>query len=232
VSPPELSRWQAEEVRALSESRLLLRWPGLGAGVELELLEQEPARYLRLRAAPYEIEVRFEPGRLEFLHHGTTGSDETEGIASAWRTSLGLLRHYLEHHHGKPRRVIWLMRTVRAPAAAVHVFFSDPAALASWFGRGRIGDAGSPLALDLIGAGRMSGSVLAHTPGRDVALSWEERANSALVLRTLPEPEGARKIVLMWSRWGDDAADTGREQAALEAALDRLARLLNQPARA
>jgi hypothetical protein len=231
TSPVELSRWQADTARALQDSRLLLCWPALGAELEVDLRVVEPLRHLELRAAHYVLHVRLEPGCIHLEHRGTTNDDETCGVRSGWRTSLALLKHYLEQQLGRDRRVLWLSHTARLPSAAAHVFFSDPAALASWLGRGVIGPAGSPYRVELLGGGELRGRVLAHTDGRDIALSCANRDNAALVLRTLPHGRSERHVLLMWSRWGPGGADDP-DEAMLRAAFERLARTIERPASA
>ncbi|HMJ13356.1 MAG TPA: SRPBCC domain-containing protein [Polyangiaceae bacterium] len=231
TSPVELSRWQADSARSLGGSRLLLSWPKLGAKLEVEVLARDPMRHLQLRAAHYELDVRLEPGLLRLEHHGTGSAEEAAGVTAAWRTSLALLKHYLERHHGRERRVLWFARTARLPSETAHVFFSDPAALASWLGQGAIGPAGSAYHLELLDGGELSGRVLAHTEGRDIALSCENHNDSALVFRTLPQPRGQRHILLMWSRWdAHESAET--DETLLRAAFERLGRVLERPASA
>lgn len=228
TSPIELSRWQADAARAVGDSRVLLCWPALGAELEVELRIREPLRRLELRAAHYVLDVRLEPGSVHLEHRGTANTEETDGVRSGWRTSLALLKHYLEQHHGRDRRVLWLSHTARLPTGAAHVFFSDPAALSSWLGRGVIGPAGSAYRVELLGGGELCGQVLAHTDGRDIALSCANRDNAALVLRTLPRGREERHILLMWSRWGGGGRDD-LDETVLRAAFERLARTLERP---
>lgn len=231
TAPVELTRWQADAARALGDSRLLLSWPQLGAELEVELREREPLRHLELRAAQYQLDIHLGPGRVHLEHRGTASREETAGVRSGWRTSLALLKHYLAHHPGRDRRVLWLSRTARLPTEAAHVFFTDPVALSSWLGRGAVGPAGSAYHIDLLGGGELRGSVLAHTHGHAIALSCANHDNAVLVLRTLPRGQRERHVLLMWSQWGlgpgDDPNDT-----PLRAAFERLGRLIERPASA
>ena len=75
----------------------------------------------------------------------------------------------------------------------------------------------------------MSGVVLAHTEGRDLALRWDEANYSVVSFRTLPSPTSPdeRLLVVSWSRWSDlDNAE--RIAGELDGALARLVQLLNQ----
>jgi hypothetical protein len=156
-------------------------------------------------------------------------------MMSSWRVALALLRHYLERHWGSTRKTRWFLRSARVPAETAYAFFSDAAALATWLGHGSgLGETGRPYALELFSGDRMSGTVLCHTPGRDVAISWAEQRDSALVLRTLPSFRSAeeRNIVLAWSDWGGPAASDRALTAGLDAALERLVRRLEIKAQA
>ena len=75
---------------------------------------------------------------------------------------------------------------------------------------------------------RLSGKVLAHTPGRDLALSWQERDNSVLILRTLPSPTvpNERLVAAVWSCWSD-GAESARTRDGLSTAVGHLARILS-----
>jgi hypothetical protein len=83
-----------------------------------------------------------------------------------------------------------------------------------------------PVQLELAWQEPLTGTVLANTPGRDVAISWQERGQSVLALRTLPSASspGERVLALSWSRWNDDAGSQTSRQLGL--ALGRLQRAL------
>jgi len=146
-------------------------------------------------------------GEVRLAHSGFSESDELEGVASSWRMSLGILAHYCEEHPDRERRVHWLVEPVNAGAETAHVFFSESTALASWLGTGpTLGASGTRYALELTNGARMSGRIVANSPGRDVALVWEEDDRSVICLRTLPRPftKPERLVVLSWSRWVDE----------------------------
>ena len=134
---------------------------------------------------------------------------------------------------GRPRQTAWAFQRARTTAQAAHVYFSHEAALKTWLTRaGSVGNDGSSVELELGWGERLTGQVLGTASGRDVALSWRERNESALVLRTLPAPfsDSERLLVVTWSCWGSepDAATVER----FESALKRLARVLSRPAEA
>jgi hypothetical protein len=124
---------------------------------------------------------------------------------------------------------VWLVKPARTTAEAAHAFFTLPDALAAWLGRAAssIGDVGTRYRIELGSGGSMSGIVLAHTQGRDLALRWDEANYSVITLRTLPSPIGEqeRLLVISWSRWSElDNAE--RIAGELDGALARLVHLL------
>ena len=136
--------------------------------------------------------------------------------------AIRLLEHYVTRHFDTPRSVHWAVAQAQGTAAAAHVFFSDQHALNAWLtkhGTG-IGAADSRCRLALRWGEQLSGQVLANTPGRDLAITWEERNDSVFVFRTLPSPlaPDERILALCWSHWGchqDDDATRRHFEAAL-----------------
>ncbi len=230
ATPRGIARWQADEVTGTVErgSSLALRWPALGARVDLDVVDVAPERRLVLRSGDALLALDLAPGSIQLEHGGLAPGDELEGVASSWRLSLSLLAQSVERHRGRDRRVEWVVRRARTNTAAAHAFFTDGSALGSWLARhGSVGPEGSRYELELMSGTRMSGRVLSHTPARDVALEWSEQGDSVLVMRTLPSPVDPddRLIALCWSRWGADPPPDALK-GELAAALDRLARIL------
>jgi len=235
-TPRGLMGWQADEVEGDVQpgATLSMRWPALGVGVELDVVEVIPRDRVVLAKGATRVELELGAGGVELTHSGVGDGDEREGVASSWQLSLGLLEHYCERHRGKARTVRWLIRTAHTTPEAAHVFFSSPDALATWLGSGSgVGAPGEPYSLALGEGEQMSGRVLSNTPNRDLALSWDEDDGSALVLRTLPRPfePDVRLVVLSYSRWSGRAAPQHRLDL-LEAAHHRLIRLLDSDQRA
>jgi hypothetical protein len=187
-------------------------------------------RFIKFRRADAELELELETDALSLRHTAEFSDDEALGTESAWRLSLATLGHYLEHHDGKYRRTHWSIRPAKTTLQDAHAFFTVPGAMNAWLTREAtiIGDPGSEFEFEFAWGGRMSGTVLAHTPGRDVALSWREQDESVLALRTLPSPtyEGERLIVVMWSRWSE-TAHTRNLAGELDGAVARLCRVLD-----
>ena len=228
--PAGLCNWQADEVsgRIAPGARVRLRWPALGAAIELDVVEVETGRRLILQTGASRLQLVIEPGRVTLTQDGLTADDEAEGVASAWRASLALLAHHLQHHDGARRRVSWFVRPVLTTAEAAHVFFTERSALRSWLTRsGEVAEQNSQVQLRLAWGEELTGTVLSRTPGRDVALSWIQQAQSVLLLRTLPSPRARdeRLVAAVWSHWGPlPALERTEEQLAL--AVHRLARVL------
>jgi hypothetical protein len=162
-------------------------------------------------------------------HSALPFGDEYAGTGSSWALSLANLAHYCEHHPRRSRVVHWLLSRAHTDNVTAHVFFTDEHALGAWLGKGTsLGKAGSPYQLTLSPAYGMSGNVLAHTPDRDVLLSWSEDGESTLSLRTLPSPlsDDELTVALTWSRWSDSPPREGL-WTALSAAHQRLVALLD-----
>ena len=145
------------------------------------------------------------------------------------RLALGTLAHYLDRYPGLERETVWLVKPAKTSAEAAHAFFTLPDALGAWLGRASapIGQVGSRYRIGLSGGGSMSGIVLAHTEGRDLALRWDEANYSVITFRTLPSPSGEqeRLLVISWSRW-QELDNAERIAGELDGALARLVQLL------
>lgn len=226
-----LMAWQADEASGelVPGASVRLGWPALGVELELEVERVVAGERVVLAARTTTLELVVEPGKVTLIHGGVGRGDEREGVTSSWRLSLGLLAHYCERHHGKRRHVRWLAREASTSPATAHVFFTDEHALSTWLGRGGpIGMPGDEFSFELGAGDRMTGRVLANSPGRDVAISWEEDEGSALCLRTLPRPAAPteRLIVLSWSRWSTRPPERARLEW-LDAAHHRLTQALD-----
>jgi uncharacterized protein YndB with AHSA1/START domain len=231
ASTEGLQNWQADEVRGRVRpgEQLRLRWPALGAEIELGVGSVEEGRRVTLQAAGSTVEMAITPGTVTVAQDGLAAGDESDGVASSWRLSLALLAHHLEHHAGRTRQVSWFFKSMRTSSDAAHVFFTEPAALSSWLTRaGELDLRGGHAELVFNWGEQLSGQVLAHTPGRDLAISWQQQDNSVLVLRTLPSPlvSNERLVAAVWSCWSDCAGST-RTRDGLGMAMGRLARILS-----
>jgi uncharacterized protein YndB with AHSA1/START domain len=239
ATPAGLQRWQADEVRGevRQGSNLELSWPDLGVATRVTVERCEAMRALTLRQLPHRVLFELSDGRLAVEQRGLSETAEADGVASGWALALGTLAHQLTHHEDEPRRVVWMVREARCSPEQAHLFFTDPSAHSTWLAPGGavsgtgIGAPRSRFEMRLADAPDLIGTVVAHVPGRDVALGLERDSWSVLALRTLPLPgdPGRLLLAMQWSRWD------GREHppallAALEAAMSRLARRLDKTA--
>lgn len=227
-----LERWQADEVRgeATPGGSLELAWPALGTSLSIRVTTFVEREKIVFDSGGSCVRLLLAPERVVLEHEGLEPGDDVEGVASSWRLSLALLAHALEAHAGQDRHTVWMLNKARTTADAAHAFFSDAAALGTWLGSGAgVGEPGSPVALACPWGDRIGGTVLANTPGRDVAVSWREDGDSALCLRTLPSPRASdeRLLLVHWSRWSA-AEPPDERRRGLEAALGRLARTLDR----
>lgn len=227
-----MARWQADEAQGQTTlgSKFRLAWPALDLHLELAVAERVEECRLVTQGLNGQLVFELAPGQLTLRHRSQQplSRDEAEGTCAAWQVSLSLLAHYLNRHGGQNRTVSWALAPATTSAEAAHVFFTDPDALSCWLGDGSgVGSVGDPVSLRLAWGSSLKGLVLANQPGRDVAISWAEENQSALVFRTLPIAEG-RLLAVTWSSWGT-SNEASPIQGYLQAAVNRLARLLSIP---
>jgi uncharacterized protein YndB with AHSA1/START domain len=232
-----LRAWQADEIvgEVATGSELRLGWPSLSVAVGLRVERVEPMRRIVFTSDDSRLELSVAPGKVTIEHNADFDEDEREGTLSSWRLSLATLAHYLEHHDGRRRTVNWAVQRATTSLEDAHAFFTLSGAQSGWLTRNNgtdIGAVGSEVALELAWGSPMTGRVLSHTPPRDLLLSWRETNHSLLALRTLPSHEAPneRLLAATWSSW--DLPETAPTTANLQGALSRLARVLENRARA
>ncbi len=231
ATPSGIAGWQADKVTGAVRAgeTLGLGWPDLGVSIRLDVIELLEGRLIVFGHGDSRVRFEVKEGEVELSHSAPFDEDEELGTASSWRLALGTLAHYLDRYAGQERETVWLVKPARTTAEAAHAFFTLPDALGAWLGRATapLGDVGSRYRITLSGGGTMSGIVLAHTEGRDLALRWDEANYSVITFRTLPSPTGEheRLIVISWSRWSElDNAE--RIAGELDGALARLVQVL------
>jgi uncharacterized protein YndB with AHSA1/START domain len=219
-----LSCWQADSVNGTLESgQFSLRWPKLGARLDLKVIEAERERRLVLRAGRNVLELRLEDGEVSLSHGGLSGDDDLAGFRSSWNAALSLLELAATRHPGSSREIEWLFERAPTEATLAQCFFTDPEALSSWLGTSQNPlTRGEGYSLQLFGGQTLSGEVLFDE--RDVCLHASEIEDGAVSLRTLPGGEGQRILAIGISTWGSSCPLQLR--ASLEGALHRLARLM------
>ena len=215
-----LACWQADTVEGdLQSGSFSLRWPELGARLDLSVAEVERGRRLVLRAGGTTLSLEIRDGAVELQHRGLDGDDDLAGFESSWLTALSLLALAATKHPGAARSVTWLFAPVPTSAELLHCYFTEAAALATWLGE-TSGDlsAGAGYQMALFGGQSISGDVLYAK--RDVCLHVSEWNDGALAMRSLPGPDEGRIAALGVSTW---AARAPTETApTLEGALRRL----------
>lgn len=240
--PERLRQWFPDDARGEPEpgGELVHVWTSFG-GMEMphRVLEAEPGRRLLLEAKGpaglafrQEILVEREGGAtvLQLVHYGfEDGADrdgDLDGIDSGWQLALALLRHYLEEHFGRDRRIVFHMRPTVHDFDSIQPLFREPEGLGRWLTRpGRPGDlagkaVGDRVALELADGGTLTGRLLADS-GRELALSWEE-LDAVLELKIFPAGPDGLAAALRCSAWGLDDAGAERLDGRLAAALGRL----------
>lgn len=199
-----LSTWHADQVTgSIATKNFQVGWPSLNAQMELHVQSVDPGHRVVLRAGQSRVELSLEAGGVRLVHEGLDEADDLRGFRSSWALALSLLDHAATRHPGTTRRVDWFFERVHSGPELVHFYFSSAVGLQTWLGKsGDIGPAGSPISIAWEGRVQLHGEVLAHEPERDLALSWRELSNAALVLRTLPAAGGARSLALSLSTYG------------------------------
>ncbi|MBN1607061.1 MAG: SRPBCC domain-containing protein [Polyangiaceae bacterium] len=232
ATPEGLQGWQADSVEGAVRpgARLELAWPTLGARLVLRVVEVQAPRRLVLEAGSQRIVIEPEHHRIVLTHFGSASPDEAAGTTSGWRVSLATLAHCLERHPGSQRQVHWAVCVAATSSELAHAYFTDGAALSAWLtSHGEIGEKDSAVCLGLRWGTSLTGHVLAHTPGRDLAVSWQEEDDAVLAFRTLPLPGGSdrRLVALQWSTWGRSHGP-GATACHLDSCVHRLSKLLGE----
>lgn len=233
--PGGLTAWQADEVEGSVEpgSRLILRYPALGAEAEVQVTELTPGKRIALTWGAHRVSFCIEAGGVALECSGITDEEELRGTGSAWTLSLATLAHYCEHHQGRSRSVCWLKGKATASPDVLHTYLTDAWAQSSWLGAGTgFGDVGSHVRIELSKELQLCGKVLAHTPGRDVLVSWTDDDDSVIAFRSLPSPISDDRIVaVLWSRWSAQAPKAGA-LSCLRTAHSRLIAVLGRSGQA
>lgn len=209
---------------------MTLSWPAMGLSVHVHVAQSIPDERVVYEVGSSRLIIEVGDGEIALTHEGLRTEDEEDGMASAWRTALGVLDHGLCYHPDLARHVRWFLQPVQTSPGFAHVFFTDAAALAQWLTvSGGVPSDGDECQLTLAWGATLTGKVLANTPDRDVALTWSEESDSCLVFRTFPSPRSPdeRLLALSWSQYGS-ATFSDLSAQGLQASLDRLGRVLSR----
>lgn len=242
----ELVRWfpTKADVTPGRGGRWLISWDGnwpWNTGIEI----WEPNRHLRLfdrEARPYDadgkavdpsvaplpiaidwhLEARGGSTSLRLVHsgfgRGASWDDEYEGVRVGWQMELNGLKHYLERHRGRDRRVAWIRTVVPAsPDAIVPRLVGRDGILRETTLR-----PGDRCATTLSTGDRIEGAVVLAIPDRGVQMTVDGW-NSAL-FRLWVDRTGTDTAVNAWlSAYDVDERIVTDFEARMRAAIDRLA---------
>lgn len=190
-----LACWQADQVEgSLEDGAFSLRWPQLGARLDLTVTQWEKEARLLLRAGGTSLELLQGPQSVELRHGGLDDEDDLAGLESSWQAALALLEIAATRHPRKTRKVHWLFAPFSGSAELAHHYFTDPAGLAFWLGSTDgplLGGQDFQLKAD---DQQLTGTTLYS--GRDVALRLRELDDGSVILRTLPGPERCRIVAI------------------------------------
>jgi uncharacterized protein YndB with AHSA1/START domain len=181
-------------------------------------IAQEGARPAKV-ALDFTLESRQGSTRLRLVHSGfgtgATWDDELDGISSGWPFELRSLRHYLEHHRGRPRHHGWATMTTPWAEDKVWRFLLDEPALVI---EAPAPQPDRPYVAHLRGVGRFSGTVLLDVATREFAGTCAELDNGMFRIGTYVA--GGRTGVTCWfATWSADHAARAREAGENAAAL-------------
>ncbi len=208
-----LAAWAADVVEGAVQTgaRLHLRWPALGAELEVNVTDYEEGQRVAFAWGDHDVSFTVQDGGVSLECSGIGEQDELEGTGSAWTLSLATLAHYCESHQGRSRSVCWLTGVAPTTPEVLHAYLTEPWAHNVWLGTGSgFGVVGSDVSVTLSGDMTLSGRVLAHTQGRDLLVSWTDDDDSVVAFRSIPSPTSDDRMVLIaWSRWSESAPPEG-----------------------
>jgi uncharacterized protein YndB with AHSA1/START domain len=157
--------------------------------------------------ADYHLEDRGGKTLLRLVHSGFPADAGWDGLVDAtrrgWRFELRGLRHYLEHHRGRPRSHVWLRLGCSEDANVVWERLLGRQGLCT---RGNLADARAGDAYDIeSGAGDLfRGTVMIHHPPQDLALVVANMNRSLVRLRldVAGDGSGRTEVNLSLSAYG------------------------------
>ncbi len=159
-------------------------------------------------ALEYTLETVGGKTRLRLVHSGfgtdETWDDEFEGTNKGWGFELRALRHYLDHHRGRDRSVVWVRAVSDLSAAEAWIRLTGPEAMGLPADVGALRE-GDRYAIAASMGDRFSGSVFQATPPHELS-GTVDSANNGL-LRVAVEKAMKQTCPQIWlSTWGVDRA--------------------------
>ncbi|HXV75142.1 MAG TPA: SRPBCC domain-containing protein, partial [Candidatus Polarisedimenticolaceae bacterium] len=184
-----IERWQPNQ-------RLTTGWvEGFGEGAAA--LDREPL------VVDYRLDGRGGSTVLRLVHSGFGAGEkwdeEYHGVSRGWQFELRSLRHYLERHAGRRRRVAWARKRIElAPAAVWARLWSRDGLLRE--GRAPGAEEGQPFAFTMATDDRIEGHVLVHPAGREFGGTVSNMDDA--IFRTGYEYCGNQWEAMLWlSSW-------------------------------
>lgn len=178
----------------------------------------------------YRLEARGSSTRLRLVHSGFPTGDDWDDIFEShrrgWSYELRSLRHYLEHHRGRSRRIAKVRRSVEPldEAATWALLWS-----VRGLGPERPPERG-PYVLDLPSGHRLEGRVMICQPPTDLgatvrAIDGVAGSESSLLRISIEAwcgPGGPTELSMWLATWGARADDVTAIQDRWETMVDRM----------
>ncbi|HUF46265.1 MAG TPA: SRPBCC domain-containing protein [Vicinamibacterales bacterium] len=213
---------------------------------KMTVLESIPGRRLRLRdpkampfdsagqplaqAEPVELVLEFhlEPAGagtvLRLVHsgfgHGSQWDDELDGVSDGWQTELRILQHYLGHHAGRPRRIVWARGASSRPIDDVWARLTVAGGL---FDEGVLEHArpGTPVSLHIGPDVTVTGEVIFALPKRH-ALVRADNFGNGLMNVMVHRAGGAAGMQAVLSTWTEVTPEPGLFSRRAQERIDAL----------
>jgi uncharacterized protein YndB with AHSA1/START domain len=188
AEPEHVERWFSDDARGkLEAGGELVHGFGTHGEHRYRVVEVERPHRLVLESDMglggfrQEVVIRSEGGStvLRLVHSGfgkpDPDSEMVQGIDSGWTMALAAMKHYVEHHFGKPKRSVSIFVPARFEYdALLRDSYLGAAGLGAWL---TAGEASVPeegrVALTLRSGRALTGKVVALTD-HEVSVSWDE----------------------------------------------------------
>lgn len=203
--------------------RLKTGWPMWG---------EMPSDGARQVAVEYVLEAHGGMTLLRLVHSGfgvdAKWDKEYDGVRRGWAFELRGLRHYLENHRGKERRVIWSRKSTELPIAEAMSRVIGPEGRVL---RGKIAGLkeGEAYSLELAGDRTIEGAVAVNNPPRSFSGSVAG-LNNAFFRCEIEAcgPDGKEQVWLWFSTYDVPEAECEKLEGTLEPMLERALGLLGR----
>jgi hypothetical protein len=174
----------------------------------------------------YSIEARAGGTFLRLVHSGfsadTDWHGEYDGTRRGWSFELRSLKHYMEHHFGKPRRIAKAKRHIEMSVEDAWARLMSSKGLV---GEGSIEglSEGEAYAMTTAGGDRLAGEVRYLEPPSDLALTVED-VNQSLLRVNIEKwgPDSPLAVRLWLSTWGVPEDQVQDMESRLQSLLDEL----------